>query len=86
MSYCTLLYYLSPVLLFGVRVHVCEASQDQSFHQSPLHGAGQQVEGGAAAGKLLRQVPPALTLHHDVRPEQTGRQTVCQRLQKNICT
>lgn len=65
-------------MLLGVRVHLCEASQHQSFHQRPLDGAGQQVEGGAAAGKLLRQVPPALTLHHDVGPEQTGRQRGCQ--------
>lgn len=63
--------YLGPVLLLGVGVHVCESSQHQSFHQGPLHGAAQQVEGGAAAGKLLRQVPPALALHHDVRPGRT---------------
>lgn len=77
--------YLSPVLLLGVRVHVSKASQNQSFHQRPLHGAGQQVEGRAAGGKLLRQVPPALTLHHDVRPERTeggGRVSVrvCARV------
>lgn len=70
-------HYLSPVLLLGVSVHVCEASQYESFHQRPLHGAGQQVEGRAAAGKLLRQVPPALTLHHDVRPEHIERHRVC---------
>lgn len=63
--------YLCPVLLLGVGVHVCEPSQHQSFHQGPLHRAAQQVEGGAAAGKLLRQVPPALALHHDVRPGRT---------------
>lgn len=63
--------YLCPVLLLGVRVHVCESSQHQGLHQGPLHRAAQQVEGGAAAGKLLRQVPPALALHHDVRPGRT---------------
>lgn len=63
--------YLCPVLLLGVGVHVCESSQHQSFHQGPLHRAAQQVEGGAAAGKLLCQVPPALALHHDVRPGRT---------------
>lgn len=63
--------YLCPVLLLGVGVHVGESSQHQSFHQGPLHRTGQQVEGGAAAGKLLCQVPPALTLHHDVSPGRT---------------
>lgn len=62
--------HLRPVLLFGVGVHLCESSQHQRFHQGPLHRAGQQVEWGAAAGELLRQVPPALALHHDVRPGQ----------------
>ena len=47
-----------------------EAPEDQSLHQGPLHGAGQQVEGGAAARKLLRQAPPTLTLNHDVSPEE----------------
>lgn len=70
--------YLCPVLLFGVGVHVGESSQHQCFHQGPLHRAGQQVEGGAAAGKLLCQVPPALTLHHDVRPGGTERQSLFQ--------
>lgn len=68
--------YLCPVLLLGVRVHVGKAPQDQGFHQGPLHGAGQQVEGRAAAGELLGQVPPALTLNHDVGPEQKGGQNV----------
>lgn len=72
--------YLGPVLLFGVGVHVREASQHQSFHQGPLHRTGQQVERRAAAGKLLGQVPPALALHNNVRPEQTKRRRVCERL------
>lgn len=50
-----------------------EAPEDQGFHQGALHRAGQQVERRAAGGELLGQVPPALTLHHNVRPGHSGR-------------
>lgn len=74
-----MLVYLSPVLLLGVGVHVGEASQDQCLHQGSLHGAGQQVERRAAAGELLRQAPPALALHYDVRPVQSEGQSASSR-------
>ncbi|TRY89767.1 hypothetical protein DNTS_000011 [Danionella cerebrum] len=57
--------YLGPVLLFGIRIHVGEATEYQGLHQCPLHGAGQHVQWWTAAGKLLRQTPPVLTLDHN---------------------
>lgn len=74
--------YLGPVLLLGVRVHVREAPQDQGLHEGALHRAGQQVERRAAAGELLGQVPPALALHHDVRPARRPRRSKGQPRRK----